>query len=198
MKKHILVATALAAALLAGGAQATTVNFGFSLEGINKSTGSFSFADGKTGVIGYTDLSAFSLLVEGVTYSLSDVLPLTDYVHFAYDIGANVFKVDNNSVGWGDNDPFSSVLSATNSTGSFGFFFSDPFSIPPGQVASIQEFSQLPLYGVGNNFDAISMIVLRGEGGVPEPATWALMLVGFGALGAVVRNRRRNSAAACA
>lgn len=29
-----------------------------------------------------------------------------------------------------------------------------------------------------------------GTGGVPEPASWALMLVGFGALGAVLRRRR--------
>ena len=34
-------------------------------------------------------------------------------------------------------------------------------------------------------------------GGVPEPATWAMMLVGFGGLGAVMR-RRRNAASATA
>jgi len=30
----------------------------------------------------------------------------------------------------------------------------------------------------------------RGAGGVPEPASWALMITGFGALGAVLRRRR--------
>ncbi|WP_293906964.1 PEPxxWA-CTERM sorting domain-containing protein [Phenylobacterium sp.] len=30
-----------------------------------------------------------------------------------------------------------------------------------------------------------------GTGGVPEPASWALMLVGFGGLGAMLRRRRR-------
>jgi len=33
------------------------------------------------------------------------------------------------------------------------------------------------------------------EAGVPEPATWAMMLVGFGGMGAVLRNRRRQGAA---
>jgi hypothetical protein len=33
-------------------------------------------------------------------------------------------------------------------------------------------------------------------GGVPEPSTWAMMLVGFGALGSALRGRRRVSLAA--
>ncbi|MBL8773417.1 MAG: PEPxxWA-CTERM sorting domain-containing protein [Phenylobacterium sp.] len=33
-------------------------------------------------------------------------------------------------------------------------------------------------------------------GGVPEPATWAMMILGFGAAGAAIRTRRRQPAAA--
>ena len=33
-------------------------------------------------------------------------------------------------------------------------------------------------------------------GGVPEPATWAMMLVGFGGLGAVLRSRRTRASLA--
>jgi hypothetical protein len=31
------------------------------------------------------------------------------------------------------------------------------------------------------------------SGAVPEPATWALMIVGFGAVGATLRSRRRQA-----
>ncbi|MGZ3371658.1 MAG: PEPxxWA-CTERM sorting domain-containing protein, partial [Caulobacteraceae bacterium] len=34
--------------------------------------------------------------------------------------------------------------------------------------------------------------------GVPEPATWAMMLVGFGGLGAMLRQRKARAAAATA
>ena len=33
-------------------------------------------------------------------------------------------------------------------------------------------------------------------GGVPEPAAWSLMILGFGAIGASVRRRRRMAATA--
>ena len=34
-----------------------------------------------------------------------------------------------------------------------------------------------------------------GGGAVPEPATWAMMLMGFGALGTVLRQQRRRGVA---
>jgi hypothetical protein len=39
------------------------------------------------------------------------------------------------------------------------------------------------------------LITGAGNGGVPEPSTWAMMLVGFGGLGAVLRRKRRDAAA---
>jgi hypothetical protein len=39
-------------------------------------------------------------------------------------------------------------------------------------------------------------VASSGGGGVPEPASWALMLVGFGGLGAMMRRRRTMSAVA--
>ena len=40
----------------------------------------------------------------------------------------------------------------------------------------------------GDNDSGIDLVTVSG--GVPEPATWALMLIGFGGLGGVIRGRR--------
>ena len=55
-----------------------------------------------------------------------------------------------------------------------------------------------PRNGLGNN-NQISDFAPENAtlaAGIPEPATWAMLLAGFGALGAVLRRRRTASAAA--
>jgi hypothetical protein len=34
-------------------------------------------------------------------------------------------------------------------------------------------------------------LAANGNGAVPEPASWALMMIGFGAIGSAMRSRRR-------
>jgi len=46
----------------------------------------------------------------------------------------------------------------------------------------------------GDLFGNFSVNSLNIAGVIPEPATWALMLVGFGGLGAALRSRRRMAA----
>jgi hypothetical protein len=48
----------------------------------------------------------------------------------------------------------------------------------------------------GLSFDNSTVVSLdlNGSGAVPEPASWALMLGGFGAIGGVMRSRKRVSA----
>lgn len=172
-------AAAFALAASVTSANAADFDFSYSLTGAEVATGSFSFADGLTGVLGYNDLSAFSVTASGVTYSLADVLPLTSYKNFGYDTAANAFVIDPNSCGFGGCG-FQSSLSAINSSGTFGFFF----TAAPG---SFQEYSTQ----TGSAFDTITISAV--DGAVPEPSTWAMMLVGFGAIGFAMRRKPRQT-----
>jgi hypothetical protein len=49
--------------------------------------------------------------------------------------------------------------------------------------------------GNGINVTAYAQAGLPAAGGVPEPATWAMFLLGFGAIGWTLRGRRNQSAA---
>ena len=48
----------------------------------------------------------------------------------------------------------------------------------------------------GNYEVGVDNFQIAGAGGIPEPATWAMMLMGFGGLGAMLRRRRAVHAAA--
>jgi hypothetical protein len=176
--KSILFAGSVALAALVGlSAHATTKIFTYSDLGTTVATGSFTYANGDTGVLGYGDLTDFSVTVAGVTYDLADVNTLTDYVHFAYDTAGNDFVTDPNTCGFAGCG-FQSSLSAINSGGNFGFFFNPV----PGAYAEYSTGATGP----------IDTITISGSG-TPEPATWALMLVGFGGLGLSLRARRAQA-----
>ena len=59
-----------------------------------------------------------------------------------------------------------------------------------------------PYFPSGNGIDSIRQVRVGGvqnlvinpnTGGVPEPATWAMLLIGFGAIGATLRTRKSGS-----
>jgi hypothetical protein len=155
-------------------ADAATKVFTYSDNGTPVATGSFSYADGDTGVLDFGDLTAFSVTVAGQTYTLANVATLTDYLHFGYDTASNSF-VASQVCGW-DGCGFSSTLSAINSVGSYGFFFETGTGL-------YQDYTT----GIGGSFDTIA---IGNASGAPEPAAWGLMILGFGAVGAALRGRR--------
>ena len=60
-------------------------------------------------------------------------------------------------------------------------------------IAQIR-FDLTDAYYAPNDF-AIGHVAINTTGGVPEPASWALMILGFGAIGAATRGRRAAAAA---
>jgi hypothetical protein len=57
-----------------------------------------------------------------------------------------------------------------------------------------ETFTSITLQSSQNSFEIDNLAV----GAVPEPASWALMIVGFGLAGGMVRAKRRNAVAATA
>lgn len=56
-------------------------------------------------------------------------------------------------------------------------------------------FEDLKGLGAGTVYDSVDISVIRA---VPEPATWAMMLLGFFGLGATLRTRRKSARAVAA
>jgi len=99
---------------------------------------------------------------------------------------------------------FSTVLGTLNlSEGDNSFSFGSPYGsgfftgiinnaggVLTGRNLSFSQQSCAPgVPAVGCRINVGSAVTFAVSGGVPEPATWALMLLGFGAIGIALRRR---------
>lgn len=70
-----------------------------------------------------------------------------------------------------------------------GLTYTAPASIGPGIYS-------LSVYGArataAGSYKLNYTVGINADGAVPEPATWALMIVGFGTVGGAMRYRRRG------
>jgi hypothetical protein len=65
-------------------------------------------------------------------------------------------------------------------------------TVASGATYSVTEQFHIVSNGVGNAQSTLDITA------VPEPATWGMMILGFGGIGAMVRNSRRRQAVATA
>jgi hypothetical protein len=104
---------------------------------------------------------------------------------------------------WGPQDASGLNLIASSATG--GVTFTSDFIDFTGSTQrdfnfSLQGMSTPVAIGDGGllesfTADTSGLASVQTQGGIPEPATWALMVIGFGGAGAVMRARQRLQAA---
>ncbi|HLZ77584.1 PEPxxWA-CTERM sorting domain-containing protein [Phenylobacterium sp.] len=108
---------------------------------------------------------------------------------FAADNGILWIKVNNTAILGADNGP--ALGGFTSWTG----FSADSSVFQAGEntvTFDVINFGQ----ATGNPSGLRVEFLSSTEGGVPEPATWALMIGGFGGMGAMLRRRRQAAALA--
>ena len=91
-----------------------------------------------------------------------------------------VFSINGNQIG--------SVFNASTTTGQWQQFYT-AWNSGASTTANIALVNQNLAFG-GNDFTLDDISLSTGRPGVPEPATWGLMITGFGAAGAMLRRRR--------
>jgi hypothetical protein len=169
-------------------ANAATLTEGFTFSDSSNTviaSGSFSYASTATGVIGYSDLTAFSINMFGQSYDLSFVNSfvgnLDAYVYFGFDLGSKSFVPQ---AVYGYAGFYSTILAAGDG---FSGFFVSPL---PGQVdpANTGADGQIAEYSTQRAANASQVQV----NAIPEPSTWAMMIAGFLGMAAVALTRRRR------
>ncbi len=190
----------LAAATFAAPAQAATFAFNFDLNGASRAKGMFNYDDKKTGILGFEDLTSFSLTTVGgairledgttrtfpsFTYSLTDIMGMSNR-YFGFDADALTIAVQAFE---GFASPL--VFAAYDDAGTTGFLI-DYFNngTDSGSITDYQA-------GYVDGYTGVSL-TKTAVAAVPEPASWALMLTGFAMVGGVARYRRRATRVAFA
>lgn len=118
-----------------------------------------------------------------------------------------IVKINGVTVGdwWHHHDGNTTNPFAKTATSHLGYAFYGPdrtygisFNIANGASTTIEFIGSTDQPSFDEGF-GVDNIVLSGNtitGGIPEPSTWAMMILGFGAAGAAMRRRRDASALA--
>ena len=189
MKSRLpLIAASLAAALAASAANATAIVYN-----VNQSIGGGSVVgtittDGATGVLTASDITAWDLMLNGVgaSYHLKDTDVAAAKVVIGNSLTATASDLFYNFSGaTGDffllQDHYSSGATYYCNSNGFTACFTGKSDVPQSISDPSAQYDHI---ASGNQIIGVA------ARGVPEPASWAMMLIGLGALGMALRTRR--------
>lgn len=202
--RRLLAGVALSALFFASGANAADYVLDLSGDMANFTPGSFLFEGAfyETGVLELTGFAPF-MLADGDTITANVTvtggafsLPVRDAMFF----GLNFSDI-----------PGGAQPETATSTGTFSFGGGPDIGAGCGNCTSLIAFqSNAPLsftglaafgsFSLGEPYaiNSISISYQVNDSAAPEPATWALMLIGFGGAGTILRRRRRAGSYAAA
>lgn len=173
-----LLLTAMSIPAAAG---TVSVDFSFLSGATTQASGQFTFDSSKTGVLSYSDLTSYSIAFpsSGDTFNLAFVNSgaFSDFLYFGFDTSTDTFVTQNI-------DGFPEIMSAIKADFASGFFTRDDAA-----AMVVRDYGPHPTGEL--SFDALNISVTSA---VPEPSTWAMMLLGFFGLG-FMAYRRQNKLA---
>jgi len=197
--KNVAAAAALALAMGGAGAAGASITYTVNETILNGSVTGTVTTDGATGTLSASDVTAWNLLLQGGGASYA----LTNGNSVVFNFGTSGFY-----------GPQSADLTATTTQLLFNYGGSDAgyFGFQSGGLYSGQHYwcnathnqgfdcavgesvvpvaSNLPSSQYNTGRSGNQVIGYVSGGGVPEPATWLLMLTGVAALGSASRVRR--------
>ncbi len=168
MKKIALVAALLGSAVVAVPATAAPLLYNFTATAANQPSFSFNINSDPTSF----NVGPFSFMANVQNYTVNGA-PASSATGFTFYTPAD---------GGGFNSPTASYFGQQ--------LFSGTLGAPTLLTGNFTLFS--------NNSLSTALGTLSVTSAVPEPATWAMMLVGFGMVGATARYRRRATKVAYA
>jgi hypothetical protein len=153
---------------------------GDGLAGPGPLLGVTTLAAGQSGTLGANDFRYQAItpvtLIAGQSYTVAGLSPNYATANDAFVYGGPS-EIDGFSV-----SPWINII-----PGDTRFAFDTPSLVDPNLVFS----NEFEVYAV--DFDGPGLIAPALRGPAPEPATWAMLLMGFGGVGGVLRRSRRNS-----
>jgi hypothetical protein len=154
-----------------------------SLSGLTFNGGSFNQADadGYLGLGGLTDnLGTFTLSTLPTNYSSEK---FTLFVNFTSPAGSGSTSVPATLIG---------NVKVNSAGGLTVNFNNDPIAFNPAGGAPFTLSVNDVAVTAGAGAQAVNGQILTSTPAVPEPATWGMMLIGFGAIGAAMRRKQAS------